>query len=650
MTITDPFGTPGPVPLPDRGDPFGVPSDSGRATRMGDAEDRAEVPRDQWDRYLLHHLDGTKPAANKGFTRVSTTKSALSNTFGIQDWAKRRVIEGIGKDETLVQEAIRASRMPDGPDKEKALRRVASAGFDLGGGKERSGLGTEFHELTEAFNRGEDVGDPKWDAELDAYTAMLYENNIRIRPEYLERQVLCPYNNAGTFDNIVEWWNPDTEEWELVVGDLKTGRSLDLGWLEIEMQLWLYANAYGLWTTTNIVRNDPKDPDKITDVEGFYEPMPLELRRDKALIFHVPLDGTATLYVIDLSGVDTYVEAAVTAKRANAEAKNKVRRISTYRPAAFVAQDPLNAAVASTVEPAMKKAFGVGSPASQGWPAPEQPQVVDPNVVTRAMATPDQQAQVDKAAERLTKVDEMARAAGRNDGDVPEDSPTSDASVTTPPVTIERDPVTGRKKRTCGFCHKPGHTQKTCPENPASAKYQKPELKVVPEPAGEPAPGSRCNCLGDDDWHPIGTGGCLLPPGSAPETAIGLPYCTLPHDHQWTSQHSDAPGQWVCSTSGKPGKQAYEAGATALTNEPPTYGAPDYAVGDSVTVAGIEFTKHSEGPTWAAPPDMVLWGIKQAKTQTDVLLVRGQAIQEGTWNDVVHDPSAKARYIALTPK
>ncbi len=628
MTITDPFGTPGPVPLPDRGDPFGVPSDSGRATRMGDAEDRAEVPRDQWDRYLLHHLDGTKPAANKGFTRVSTTKSALSNTFGIQDWAKRRVIEGVGKDETLVAEAIRASRMPDGKDKEKALRRVASAGFDLGGGKERSGLGTEFHELTEDQNRGElnpQEVDPKWAPELNAYNTMLRENDIRIRPEYLERQVLCPYNNAGTFDNIVEWWNPDTEEWELVVADLKTGRSLDLGWLEIEMQLWLYANAYGLWTTTNIVRNDPKDPDKITDVEGFYEPMPRELRRDKALIFHVPLDGTATLYVIDLSGVDTYVEAAVTAKRANAEAKNKVRKISTYRPAAFVAPELYG----DDLEQALKYRADVAAEQQ----AQKDARSIDRlnNLLTTPPVkpvTPDQQAQIDKAAERLARVNEMAIATGRNDGDVPEDSPTSDASVTTPPVTIERDPVTGRKKRTCGYCHKPGHTQKTCPSNPASAKYQKPELKVVPEPAdpGEPEPENTVSY--DQKDHPY----CLK---------------THPHPCTWTATHPDAPGQWVCAVSGKPGRTAYQVGATAVTNQPPTYGAPDYAVGDTVTVAGIEFTKHSEPPTWAAPPDMVAWAISQATTATEVLMARHNAMEAGTWIQDKHDAPAMARYTEL---
>ena len=253
MTTTDPFGNPGPAKIPDRADPFGIPSDSGRATRTGDAEDRAKVPRDQYDRYLMPHLDGTKPAKNKGFTRVSTTKSALSNTFGIQQWSKRKVIDGIGKDPTLVAAAMRASAMPDGKDKEKALAAVAEAAFVVGGGKERAGLGTGFHELTEDRNRGDlDTAtmDPKWLPELTAYETMLAENNIQVLPEFLERQVLCPYNDAGTLDNIVRWWNPDTEEWELVVADLKTGRSLDLGWLEILIQLWMYANAYAMWTTT----------------------------------------------------------------------------------------------------------------------------------------------------------------------------------------------------------------------------------------------------------------------------------------------------------------------------------------------------------------------------------------------------------------
>ncbi len=626
---TDPFGTPGPVPLPDKGDPFGVPSDSGRATRMGDAEERAEVPRDQWDRYLMPHLDGTKPAANKGFTRVSTTKAALSNTFGIQDWAKRRVVEGIAKDPDLVAAALRASKMPDGKDKEKALRRVASAGFDLGGGKERSGLGTEFHELTESVNRGELVTsvDPKWNPELDAYTTMLYENSIRVRPEYLERQVLCPYNNAGTFDNIVEYWNPDTEEWELVVADLKTGRSLDLGWLEIEMQLWLYANAYGMWTTTNIVRNDPKDPTKITDVEGSYEPMPRELRQDKALIFHVPLDGTATLYVIDLSGVERYVKAAVEAKRANAEAKNKVRKISTYRPDAFVAQP--NDAAAYPFDIQINGETATVAPTN----IPPGPVYNETFTPTPTAPTPDAQAQIDKALERRIVAAKVL------------DKPAE-------PPPVERDPVTGRKKRTCGFCHLPGHTQKNCPSNPASAKYN--SQATVDKVAEMSAPLLAADPAEEESSATYTPAVAPLhqdPPVSYDQK--DHPFClkTHPHPCTWTSQHPDAPGQWVCSVSGKPGKQAYELGQTMVTKDGPYYGAPAADGSD----ASLQVGDDAAPLAWSSTPvpsqdpaaDPVIVQIAGATTALDVLRIRDTAMRAGTWIDATHDDIAKARYLSL---
>lgn len=664
MTTTDPFGTPDPLPR-DRNDvdSFSTPGGIGRP--HGDAEDRAEIPRDQWDRYLMHQLDGSKPAANKGMTRVSTSKSALSNTVGIQRWAGRRILSGIGKDAKLVEQAMRAAALTPGPDQEKALGRIADLAYEIGGGKERAGLGTQFHQLTEDRNKGLEPEIPEVRlADIAAYYRMLSDNFVEILPEFLERQVLCPFNHGGTFDNIVRWWDPVTEEWELVVADLKTGRSLDLGWLEILIQLWLYANAYAIWTTTEIERNDPKDSKKITGVQGFYTPMPHELRRDKALIFHVPLDGTASLYVLDLGGVETWVRAAVEARRANSEAKHKVRCISTFRPDAFVAptietrqgvvvvpadQGPVDqfssGPFPTTLENAANLRF---MPGDAGLPD----QVSSDGGQTWTNQPTADQLEQQAILERRQKVaaETLARAAAVAPGQLPGDN-------TSPPPPIERDPVTGRKKRTCGHCHKPGHTQKNCPENPASPKYVKPELRAAPD-LPEYKVGDTVTVEGIEFTKH--SDGPMIPDQDA------APYC-LQLDHtvcEWTSQPPAAHGTWGCSITGKPSKGAYEAGKFRVTALGPAYGHPDGAAvahlnptpqdladGDDAPppseLAPSPWPAPPTAPDWVTPPDMVAWGITNSHTVDVLLAHRASCIAAGTWT-VIHDEQGKIRYQALT--
>lgn len=624
-------------------DPFAVPSDSGGQPRpRGDAEDRADIPRDHYGRYLIPHMDGTKPATNKGFTRVSTTKSALSNTFGIQEWSKSRVVDGIGADPDLMEQAIRAHAMPSGTEKNATLRRIADDAFVVGGGKERSGLGTGFHQLTEDRNKGQTVDvPPEQVPDIDAYDRMLIDNHITILPKYLERVLMCPFNQGGTVDNIVRMWNPATEDWELLVADLKTGRSLDRAWLEIKIQLWSYANAYGMWTTTEIHRNDPKDPQKITGVDGFWSPMPRELRTDKALIFHVPLDGTAALYVVDLSGTERHVRAAVEAKRANAEARHGVRSVYTYRPEAFMVtpvydmtSELLNPAVDQQVvdqqlaaKAAVERVAAMAAPLLTTDDGPKW---------NAEDGTPEQQAQLDNPKERLAVAAETLARAPQTDG---EDKPLA--------------PLAAAGKRGCGVCGRTGHKRgsKRCLGDADPLKTQGTDRETEdrastfqgdPDPAEESSIAT-CNCLGDGDFHPVGSGGCLLPVDhllNARQTAIDEnppPWCTMVHDCQWTSQHPDAPGQWVCSETGKPGKLAYKARQTQVTAESPLYGAPpanvwpvppEYVVGN--------------------PPDMVLWAINNAETKADVLRIRQEALTAGIWKEAEHDAPALRHYRILT--
>lgn len=680
--MTDyPFGDPTPTY------PFGDPVGGGDSYDY--AEQRAEVPRDQWDRYLIPSADGVAPATNKGRTRVSTVKKVGSSTANLQDRAERLIVQGLA-DPHLHELAVAAAALPeDSPSQAKvkkaALRKVAARAFDKAGGNDRRELGTKMHELIDALNRnrfgdGPEVEVPEeLQPHIDAYYAALDARDLTPVPELMERVVLCPYDMGGAFDNIMRWWNPDTEAYELVVVDLKTGRTLDFSRVEFLTQLWAYANAYFMFVTTGIEKDDTG---KIVRVRGYVEEMPLELRTDRAIIIHVPLDGTAEPLVLDLSGVDRYAAAQIELKRAASEAQHKYRSLGIIRPDAFEAPvleatktinvpvpppevpggagfaDPTDHIVLNPAAHQASMGMGVGEqvtehPMFQGGKTQAQ--------VDREQ-TPVQKAQADLAASRLAKVDAMASAAGRNDD--PDDGvpdpvmplkAAQDAEHVPAPPT--HDPVTGRKKRTCGHCHEPGHTQKNCLRNPTSVKFD-PSLAAEPVPpqAGQPVD----RPLQNDEK----------------QLQKAVPYCLKLHPKPcgWTAKFPGKIGEWVCDVTGLPAQNAYEAGLTRMTAVPPSFGhpegvavehlaptsdqaiptppvtldspVPDYQVGDTVTVGGIEFTKHSEPPVWPTPPDMTSWGITNAQTVQDLLTHRQREIDAGRWNQA-YDQQGQARYAVL---
>lgn len=600
--------------------PWGTPGQAGRATRTGDAEDRAEVARDGYGRYLLPFLDGRRPPAGQGFTRVSTTKSELSNQTGIRKWEKGLIADGFGARADLVAQAAEARKLPEGDARKQALRAVADTAFVAAGGKDRSGKGTALHEITEKLNRGDtDVVIPdEWRQHVDLYMKLLADHDITVLPEYLERQVLCRYNHAGTFDNIVRWYNPETQEYELVIADLKTGRSLELAWLEILMQLWFYATAYAYWTTTKLIwstddLNDPKR--KIIDVEGFYTPMPPELRTDRALIFHVPLDGTAELFVLDLSGVHRFVEAALESRRGNAESKFKVRSAGRIEPAAFTAPAsfPGQVTAAEAAELAAgNPPIGGGQPvttwaspaALAAWGTPSTPPAaaVEPEPLGNTLVTPSMVAEQAKAGTAVA------------------------AKVLTEPT---HDPVTGRKKRTCGICHESGHQRKNCPQNPDSPKY---DPSAAAQAGAEPPPADPAAQAYAPEPEPptvaelAATVGTPEVMATAQETA---PYCLqLGHTVcQWTAGPD---GKYVCSVTGKPSRAVWENRA---------------GNGPVSTVPASEPEPPAE---WGAPGRTNAQDIAEATTPQAVLVLRAAALEAGTWTDA-DEAAGHAKYWALSP-
>lgn len=244
---------------------------------------RPDPPRDQWGRYVL-----TSPVTNErqSYTRVSTLKSAMQDTYGLNQWKLRTTLQGLAYHQLATDEQVAAhggSRVFDrlvalvkdeddmSPTNfKRALGQLVDEAFDIGGGKWASDMGTALHAWCEfvdlELGTVEEVPD-MFRSHVQAYLDALAKAGILVRKEYIERIVVNEaYGVAGTFDRVYE-----LADGTLAVGDIKSGSSIDLGWLEIAQQMAAYQTA-----------------DAMLDDSDEWTELP-ELRTDFAVIAHCPI-------------------------------------------------------------------------------------------------------------------------------------------------------------------------------------------------------------------------------------------------------------------------------------------------------------------------------------------------------------------------
>ena len=196
----------------------------------------SEPRRDRWGRYLLP--DPTT-GEERAWTRATTLANTLSDPWGLVDWKLRMAVKGVATRDDL---RALASALPLDTGK-KQLNEVAEDAIEYAGGSSGRNMGTALHEWSAQSDRGEapEVPSP-WDLDLEAYHAALSLHGVRVIPTLVERIVCIPdLGIAGTFDRIVVW-DP-----RAYIADVKTGADLSYGWLEIAVQLALYANAEWIW-------------------------------------------------------------------------------------------------------------------------------------------------------------------------------------------------------------------------------------------------------------------------------------------------------------------------------------------------------------------------------------------------------------------
>jgi hypothetical protein len=668
-------------------------------TGRGQAEDRGDgVPRDHNGGYVLPNLDGSPPLTYKngnpiGRVRASTIKSVTTDKTGIQKWQKEMVVRGLAKDANLVTEAMKATAADD----KTRIREIGERAFKVGGGKVAADRGSEFHEVTEKIKKGEQItpdqiSDKIVARDVDAYLQVLAEVNLKPVPGMQERVVLLDHGGGGTFDDMFEWYNPDTESYELLIGDTKTGADIwKYGSLEIIVQMVQYTRALAIWRA-------PKDGG--AEPWGDYIPMP-NVSKHHVAIVHAPQNGTAEAFIVDITGAQEVVDAALTIRRWRSDAKHRVRSIGRVdlREEAFVApaanneltnqtRQALNlpvrpAAAGMAKGPDLSQPDGVWKPAGVAATGAAFAPMIGEQV---RQATADQIEQERIRDARLTKLSEAMGPNTEGDDEQPAISPD-----------------TGRKRRACGYCRKPGHTQKNCPQNPDSPKYQVPgianlspaEIQSMDQhAAAAPALNGDVPTLaqqvdqemsdGDHDTRSSAVRAVatrtqieeqikLGPPegfvslGGVPGAVRGseaeyvmfgdsLPretvteqsafgaidverqYCPGTHNAGWT-QRPDMPGLSVCASCNLPTRLHAEAMARARSRTQAAYAEPT----PGLTINGQPAASYRPQPV-----DLISQSIAQAQTQPEVLNIRQASIDAGRWSEQ-YEREARERYEAIVP-
>lgn len=558
------------------------------------AEERSDVPRDQYGRYLskipgTEHMNSV-PAI--GHTRVSTVTSALIQKKSLNIWHDRMILSGLASlTDDEVQAMVKAARQAAQADNKKQLSALANDLFYRGGGKTKSELGTAMHDFTERRNRGEALTENDMPEEhrpsLRAYDQVLADAGVLTIPEYLERRVWCEYGVQGTLDNVVWMRNdriqpdgfdddgdePVPGELEMRVADLKTGRDLSEGWPEKLIQLWLYANARFMWEPNGKASFSGTPGADETMVEGGrWVPMPVGLRKDRALIIHVPMDGTAHLYDVDLSGVGEAVERAMYARRFEAEAPSRAHLISSVdmRGPAYVAPQMAPGSAANSVGKGRRVHL---------IPSADAPTV---DQFKDAILTGVQDGLIQ--ADQIQPNEEPAQAEIPLAGD-----------------GTPLQPLAGPGKRGCGVCGRTGHKRGS--------------VKCLGE--NDPSTGRQAQA---ENQKKTGEQVRAEDPGAAAQY----------HDPAVCSRNAgwvpgpDGPGgKWVCGDCGLP--------------SPPV----------PTTVAEAAKLSYPTATVTPWPSDWVLEDIRRAETRQAVLNVRSLALSKGAWNPEVHDSIGKSRYEEL---
>jgi hypothetical protein len=252
---------------------------------------RPEPQRDRFGRYVL---PDPAEGALRSWTRATTIAHALDDEFHLSQWKRRMVLSGAALRPGLLAAVPELTRaLIQAKDDWRAAKEIKAEldglcdeAAEAAGAGDGAKLGTLLHTVTEYDDAGR-AGEiahlvpVELLDDLSAYVRTMDAAGLGRPPEYIERIVVnSRVDGAGTFDRLLRL--PDGR---LVVGDLKTQKSVDFGFLSIAIQLAEYAQADAMYD----------------DETQRLVPLPDELDKSIGIVMHLPVGtATCTLYELDL--------------------------------------------------------------------------------------------------------------------------------------------------------------------------------------------------------------------------------------------------------------------------------------------------------------------------------------------------------------
>lgn len=227
---------------------------------------QTEIPRDRFGRPLVIPPDGGKPVA---YTRCTTFIDCLDDRFNLELWKIRQTAIGLADRPALLM-GVTAAR-----NNKKELDKLCAKALEAAKSSDGATTGTAIHTLTEFVDRGVELPtiSAAVRADLDAYqvaTAPLKVISVEQFGVHDELRV------AGSWDRIYDY------KGRRILGDLKTGSTIDFSLGKIAMQLSLYSRCQ------------------------FYDPVtggrtPLNVDQNNGLIVHLPAStGQCQIHWVDL--------------------------------------------------------------------------------------------------------------------------------------------------------------------------------------------------------------------------------------------------------------------------------------------------------------------------------------------------------------
>lgn len=239
---------------------------------------RPEPKRDQWGRYLIPDL---KTGEERPWVRATTWAGTVAETFALTRWELRMAAIGLARRSDLLM-GVAAVLDPESKAGKRKLNDLIERAQAEARADERKTLGSALHAFCEAHDTGRELPyiPPPFDADLEAYVKSM--RGIKVSRNYVEKIGLVHgLGVAGTMDRVVAFHHRELP----LIGDIKTGKKLELSWTEIAIQLALYAHSDTVY-----------DP-----VEERHRPM-LKVDQSQALVIHLPAgEARCQLYLVNIA-------------------------------------------------------------------------------------------------------------------------------------------------------------------------------------------------------------------------------------------------------------------------------------------------------------------------------------------------------------